>query len=299
MIKKTALGIFLTYAVQVCFAQVSVKSVQEEHIAKLLISTSEVRDLYPYNVNIGFFLTTALGNLEYGPQGVLTYIHETMHVDDNTRNLSTDPKRYYRFDASEFMTVDIRDGFFTSDNIFPLLPAYVRDSSMASMAQTYLLCQNSCLSRIYGIYGLLEEFDAYSLEPSCLLDFHSFFDTCGYTNTTKFWAGYYNSKGNSWNDFYYFNIFFAAYLKYADSHRKTFYDQLITDTAFKYAFSKIYHRFTESLIALDRIDRETAPAMRNQANYPFAFQEASDNLKKLNDSDDTRKYVERLLVDLP
>jgi len=23
------------------------------------------------------------------------------------------------------MTVDIRDGFFTSDNIFPLLPAYV------------------------------------------------------------------------------------------------------------------------------------------------------------------------------
>jgi len=67
MIKKGTLGIFLTYAVQVCFAQTNVKAVQEEHIAKLLIFISEVRDLYLYNGNIGFFLTTALGNLAYGP----------------------------------------------------------------------------------------------------------------------------------------------------------------------------------------------------------------------------------------
>lgn len=295
MMKKVFYIIFyLNCAALNCAAQFTINTVTEESLAKQIIATSRFKDFYTYNSNIKYFLTTAYGNLEYGPKGLITYIHETAHLYDNIKSTGLYNKKYYWCDSNLLLGIEVKKDFVTSESMLSLLPDYVQDKVLT---KTYISCPNNCFSRTYGIYGLLEEFNAYSLEPRSLLDMYDYFDTCSYTNKPKFWEGYLKCKYDSWMNFYYFNIFFSTYLKYIEGNQKDFYNQLISDTGFKNTFTKIYSKYSNALACLNCMENKVLSKINKgkSQKYIYPFMEEYNTVKDLSESESTQKYLSLLL----
>lgn len=55
-----------------CPVLIVIDTNQEENIARQFILSSEYKKLLTYPTHINYFLTTAHGNLEYGPNGLMT-----------------------------------------------------------------------------------------------------------------------------------------------------------------------------------------------------------------------------------
>jgi hypothetical protein len=290
------LNIFITLicATQLCVAQITDNSEYEEKIAKELILQSGFRQLLSYSPNVKYFLKAGYGNLEYGPNGVITYIHEALHVYDNIKSAGMGNSLYYWHDSTTMLKTRLLQGYITTDSIFTTLPNFVKDKSIT---KTYITCTNNCFSRTYGIYGLLEEFNAIAQHTVFMMQSYNFFDTCAYTNKPKFWEGYLKCKYDSWMNFYYFNIFFSTYLKYIEGNQKDIYNQLISDTSFKSTFTKIYNKYSNALTCLNCIENKVLSKIskKKPQKYIYPFMEEYNTVKALSESEVTQKYVFLLL----
>ncbi len=274
-----------------CAAQFTINTPKEESLANRIIVSSRFKEFLNYNNSIKYFLTAAYGNLENGPKGIVTYIHETAHLYDNIKSAGLSNKRYYWSDTNSLISVEINKNFPTTDSIVSLLPSYVQGKVLT---KTYVSCTNNCFSRTYGIYGLLEEFNAYSLEPRSLLDMYNFFDTCTYTSNQKFWQGYLKCKYDSWMNFYYFNIFFSTYMKYIEVNRKDFYNEIVSDTSFRKAFTTIHNKYNNALKRMDCTENAVLKKI-NLKKYEYPFIKEYNTVKALSGSEDTQKYLLLLL----
>jgi hypothetical protein len=248
-------------------AQSSSNSNDEMDLAERFISSSSFRELLNYD-EIKTFITSAYGNIRYGPEGITTFIHESSHVYDNIKSAGMGRALYYWSDSGHLLHVNINSNFFATDSILSLLPKSVVDKPLT---QAYVLCNNNCMSRAYGIYGLLEEFNAYSLQPRSLVEMFEFFDTCVYTNTTSFWEGYLKCKYDSERNFYYFTVYFSAYLQFAVSKCKLFHDQLVNDAIFRDTFYQIYKKYTDALTNLDSLETKVRQKIDIGAAKKYAY----------------------------
>ncbi|MBN8853753.1 MAG: hypothetical protein BGO55_11485 [Sphingobacteriales bacterium 50-39] len=294
MIKKIFLiASCVVYATLRCIAQSSSSFDKEYVLAKEIIGASRFKVFLNYN-NLKIFIGTAYGNIQYGPKGLVTFIHESSHIYDNIKSAGMRDMRYYWSDSNQLLEVRVTPNYITSDSIASILPDYVTNKPLT---QTYILCKGDCLSRSYGIFGLLEEFNAYSLEARSLVDMFGFFETCSYTNRPTFWEGYLKSTYDSWINFYYFNIFFSTYLKYASMQRRGFYNSLVNDGHFTNTFSQIYNKYNEALTALDSINRKVRVKVSsgNKKIYSYPFMEDYNSIRALAEDNETKLYLSMLL----
>jgi hypothetical protein len=293
MIKVILIIDLFCSAAKLSVAQTSDNIKREEMLAREIIAASRFKEFLNYN-NLGMFINTYYGNIEQGPSGITTFIHESSHIYDNIKSAGMKGARYYWSDADQLLEVNVVANYVSSDSILSLLPAYVLDKPLT---QTYILCTNNCSSRIYGIYGLLEEFNAYSLEPRSLVDMFDFFDTCVYTKQATFWRGYLKSMYDSWRNFYYFNVFLSLYLKYALTMRIDFYNRLISDPSFRNSFYQIYSKYKNALQQLDFIEKKIRRKADYGSNkkYIYPFLEDFSTIRSLAESDTTTKYLSVLL----
>lgn len=283
----------LSLSAQHTYIRAGVNPGYEERLATQIISISAFKDFYGYSNNINYFLTTGYGALKYGPQGVVAYVHESLHTYDNIKSAGLTNILYYWLDSTRLLKVQIGPGFVTSDSIIATLPVSVKDRSMT---KTYISCTNKCFSQSLGIYGLLEEFDAYSSAPSILLSAYALLDTCIYKNDKSFWEGYLNDIYETRKNFFYFNIFFSTYLRYIAKDRSEFFNLLMADPGFKNAFIGIYQKYENGLQALNaleqRIDERLYKKPSETYHYPFA--EEFKITKALYENPATQQYI-RLL----
>lgn len=295
-IMSRVLNIFITLicAAHICVAQIKGSPEYEERIARELILQSGVKQFLSYSPDVRYFLKSGYSNLEYCPGGVITYVHEALHIYDNIKSAGMGNKLYYWHDSSTLLSVSLIKGYFPTDSIYSTLPFFVKDKPIT---KTYIDCNNNCFSKIYGIYGLLEEFNAISQHTAFMMQSYNFFDTCTYTNKPKFWEGYLKCKYDSWLNFYYFNIFFSAYLNYTESNRKDFYNQLINDTSFKSTFTKIYSKYRNALACLNCIENTVRSKMNEDSpqQYIYPFMDEYNTVKALSESEGTQKYLSLLL----
>jgi hypothetical protein len=285
--------IYLVCETQVCVSQTFVNKGYEERLATQIVLNSPFKDFYNYTNNLNYFLTVGYGALKYGPQGLVTYVHESLHTYDNIKSAGLTKVLYYWLDSATLLKVPIDAGFVTSDSSLATLQASIIDRPFT---KTYISCTNRCFSQSYGIYGLLEEFDAYSTAPTILLSSFDFVDTCAYKNDKTFWEGYLNSIYETRKNFFYFNTFFSAYLKYIAQNRKEFYQRLIADPSFKNAFIGVYQKYDNGLQALNalenRIDRRIYKKPSERYFYPF--EEEYKITKSLSESADIQKFIRSL-----
>jgi len=294
MSKFLVTTINLICAVQFCAAQINANANQEESLAKKFILSTEYKQLLTYSPNVKYFLTSAYGNLEYGPNGLITYIHEALHLLDNIKSTGMGNVLYYWYDSTTLLKAKLLEGYVTTDSIFNKLPFFLKDKSIT---KTYIACTNNCFSRAYGVYGLLEEFNAMSSHTKSLCTMYDFFDTCNYTKTIKFWRGYLKCKYDSWMNFYYFNVFFSTYIKYIESNRKDFYSKLTNDADFKNSFTKIYNKYREALKCLNSNEKKVLDKIdlgKDKKNI-YSFFKEYNIVKELSESEDTQKYISVLL----
>jgi hypothetical protein len=233
-------------------AQKKARLNSDEELAKKIISNSELSELLKYNPNIQYFLTTESGDLKSGPRGLATYLHETVHIYDNIKSAGMNGTRYYWFDSSTLLSLQICTGIVTSDSIINTLPPFIQQKAMT---KTYVTCMNDCFSKTYGIYGLLEEFNAYSIEATALLKLYPSFDTCRDLNTRKFWDGYLKTKYDCELSFYYFELFLSAYINYIDTNQHDSFLVLSNDSKFRSVFKKLFSRYKCDLQKLDLIEK--------------------------------------------
>lgn len=285
---------YITCVVQPCTGQVTANTELEVALAKKFVLSSQFKVFYNYYPDVKYFLTTGYRNLENGPSGLLSYIHEGSHVYNNIKSAGMGNNLYYWYDSTTLLKTKLLQGYITTDSIFNILPNSIKDKSIT---KTYIACTNNCFSRTYGIYGLLEEFNAYSLESRSLSDMYNYFDTCSYTNKPKFWEGYLKCKYDSWMNFYYFNIFFSTYLKYIEVNQKDFYNQLISDTSFKGTFTKIYSKYSNALKCLNCMENKVLNKIskKKPQKYIYPFMEEYNTVKALSESEATQKYLFLLL----
>jgi len=238
-----------------------------------------------------YFLNSGPRDLREGPLGLITYIHEAIHIYDNIKSAGLGANIYYWKDSSSLFKVKLLKGYITSDIIYPLLPEDIRGNPII---KTYIKCTNNCAAQKLGIYGLIEEFNAISQHTKFLLVSYNYFDTCSQILGNNFWKGYLNCKNDSWLNFYYFSIFFSRYIEYIEFHQPEFYEKIIADREFIEVFSKIFNSFNKTLNELNCLEKKVIQKI-NKEKYCYPQEEEFNDVKKLAENEHTLKYLNELL----
>ncbi len=164
--------------------------------------------------------------------GLGTTVHECLHGYDNdlSNGIGWDENSYpiaYFIDKNIVITFQGKRLFKTDqlhNNFFPKkvkelfrYGTYVYDKGPAETS-----------SNQWGIYGLMEEFNAYYHDMQAQIEYYN----CNYKGT-KIEIIF----GNEMNAYYEFNIFMGYYLQYAKKYEKQDYDVMMSNEKLRLAYS--------------------------------------------------------------
>src|SRR3954468_1676804 len=99
--------LYLTCAVTSSTAQVTDDTELETGLAKKFVLASEFKAFYNYYPDIKYFLTTGYRNLENGPAGLLSYLHEGSHVYNSIKSAGMGANLYYWYDSATLLRVPL------------------------------------------------------------------------------------------------------------------------------------------------------------------------------------------------
>lgn len=202
-----------------------------------------------------------------------TTVHECLHSYDNQLGSdlewddNTFPIAYFvdkdivvRFPGRRlFKTEELHPSFFSKDvkNLFRY-GTYVHDKDDPSEAT----------SNQWGIYGLLEEFNAYYHDVRAQIEYFTCNSYDGPGDGTF---------GNSMHAYFEFNIFMANYIKYAQLNQKDDYDYMMANTELRTAYTLIESNWRNLLTEI-MSDKNLASRM---PSYNEEFRLFNDELQEI------------------
>lgn len=104
---------------------------------------------------------------------------------------------------------------------------------------TYVGDGSEVSSQVNGIYGMIDEFDAYYQGSKASIELQTYYETfCDYSDT-ECWADYLSEPASSLYAYYEFRLFIAWYLKYAKQKHPDVYKETINNQNLRVAFTLI------------------------------------------------------------
>jgi hypothetical protein len=160
-----------------------------------------------------------------------TLIHEANHEYNSKQGEAINQKRYYFTTSSEKFVL----------NTFPVFPsselnalAPVADKKKIFRYETYITSKTPYLdSRVNGIFGLLEEMNAYYHSMNCSLSLFDYYeDHYGFSDPAVWvnWLGAMGSYRYAGNEF---SIFISWYLQTAKAKHPAIFNRITGDAAIK------------------------------------------------------------------
>lgn len=205
-------------------------------------------------------------------EGFNTVVHESCH------HINEFPNSYYVSDkiSIPYKTPEL----FNSNELTKIIP--VGEQKIVSRFDPYIIPkQENQGSQRDGIYGLLDEFNAYFISSK--------FDWELVTQKSRVYKQYPSYKNSLENyrittqeAFYEFSIMMAWYLDYANKKYPVVYKTIIEDKNLKVAFTLLFNKFQNLIVEVEKPDI-----------YKLGVR-SSDDLKKL--FKETRNSLQPLIV---
>ena len=153
-------------------------------------------------------------------------------------------KHSYYAGSGEMITVEYTDPW-DSVEMAQTLPEACRVFRWS----TYINTTDNMASNIHGIYGILEEFTAYSFGMNTSTKMFNFFKENA--SVPEDWQSYINRGENGKQAWAEFMSFMAGYLKYSAEHYPETYNSIINNTAFKTQVHRANKVFTDAITRYD------------------------------------------------
>ena len=154
-------------------------------------------------------------------------------------------------------------------NYTKTFPARDMDADFPEAAKTFRYktyispSEESQSTQIHGVYGLLDEFNAYYHTARTVVDFWGYIkDRDGKDLTTC--INYFSLFNNTWVSYADFKLFILKYLIYAKKHDTEVYGRLTGNENFKNAFLKVEKEFAGVLAEAEALKKEIFAHLRDQ-----------------------------------
>ncbi|MBL7727052.1 MAG: hypothetical protein JNM68_05175, partial [Dinghuibacter sp.] len=160
-----------------------------------------------------------------------TVIHEANHHYNSENAPPINKTRYYYTSGSEKFVIDVFP-VFPSSEILAFAPA--ADRKKIFRFNTYIASKTPHLdSRVNGIFGLLEEMNAYYHSMKTSLDlFHYLKNKFGFSNG-EIWVNWLGSIGSYRYSLNEFSIFISWYLQTAKAKHPEVYNKIVSSKQIK------------------------------------------------------------------
>lgn len=178
-----------------------------------------------------------------------TILHESIH--QKTFNLSTDTSFGYYLPNFQNISVEKKYNYYESEELLGTI-----DTSELFSLYGYqidfignYLFEEQMSSNLNGIYGILNEFNAYAIETNAITQIIS----NSKDTSVKFLLKQCLHQANFIPDYYYcFNIMIGLYLEHALKYRKEFVEIFKSDIQLREAYTKINMFFEQQLSVYDQ-----------------------------------------------
>ncbi|MFN8254556.1 MAG: hypothetical protein U0W24_02630 [Bacteroidales bacterium] len=202
-----------------------------------------------------------------------TVVHESCHVV----NFNASGFWSYGFFIAPGIEIktDKTDVFRTSE-IDKIIPDEQKDRIFRYSTYISEKTGNEDISSIKdGIYGLMDEFDAYYQSTRALIESFEYYKTIAKNSDTYYWNLYISNCYSTIYAYYEFRLFIAWYLKYAKEKYPKIYQDIINNKNLKVVFTFIdqnYEKvvdqyFTNRQIIIETINKSGVEKVEIKGNY--------------------------------
>lgn len=169
-----------------------------------------------------------------------TVIHEANHHYNGEKGPVTNKTRYYYTTGAEKFVVDVFP-VFPSNEIHAFAPA--NDRKKLFRYSTYITSNTPYLdSRVNGIFGLLEEMNAYYHSMRSSLSLFSYFKNNGGFTEPEIWVNWLGSIGSYRYSLNEFSIFISWYLQTAKANHPEVYSKIVNSTQIKTMYQFLHRQ---------------------------------------------------------
>lgn len=230
--------IFLTIS-GICLAQND--SVVDKTSIFSKIEKSESIDYILHNSNIPLGTFTFYNTYIEIVCNYATEVHEHYHVLNNFLTAINGNGRSYFLKEDETVKVDKVDSIPSSRIIIDSIPFSLKQNSNRYWVYIEDTLSNKNDSQVNGIYGLLEEFAAYSFSVSSSIEAYNFLNLKQAEDKLK--LKLLNDNSDYLNAYYEFNYFIYQYLSNLKSMDFIKFNELVSNEKIKNIYFKTNERF--------------------------------------------------------
>ena len=177
-----------------------------------------------------------------------TAIHETYHGFSHTTTYYLEDGYYLSVPGSNV---------YSSEEMTVMIPAENRTFRF----NTYVGEGSNLSSNLRGIYGLMNEFNAYQMGMNYGADMFDYY--CAQKPSAELWFEFINGCENDRQAYSEFRYYILTYLLYAKEHYPDIYEGLMNNEKLRYAFTIVESNFAEDIAryeaALERLAKGDVP----------------------------------------
>lgn len=177
---------------------------------------------------------------------ISTVIHETYHgYESDFCDGEWECVGYYFGDGIGF-SASIGNVFNTTE-LDKVIPASLKDEDFNSRYDPYIVGDMEISSHTEGLYGIMEEMNAYYLgAEAALATWDYYLDRYKGKYVEDWGAPYFSQVGSDILALHQFRFFVAWYLEYARDHYPVVYRELMADQRLRLAYTLLEIRFTRA-----------------------------------------------------
>jgi hypothetical protein len=177
------------------------------------------------------------------------YQYEYYAIDETLGILVPHGKTFPARELTNFIPSELRTSFFK---------IYIAPSSDNQATQNT------------GIFGLLGEYSAFFQDASFSFALFDYFNGLNNPNE-KDWQTFLWGISTVHESYSQFRFWILSYLLYAKKEHPSVYEDILSNSGFKYAFSEIDKRFTALIVSMNKVMEKTGAAV-SKLKYKFSYQ---------------------------
>ncbi|MES0491584.1 MAG: hypothetical protein ABUK01_16430 [Leptospirales bacterium] len=238
-------------------------------------------------------------------------VHEGNHIITSGLSTGTFSGMLYHTDVSKAVLVQ-RTTTFPAKEMRFMLPEFITGESKnvegpgSNYYEIYVYPSNlNPSTQVYGIYGLLDEFNSYYHGKRATLDMFTYYKReAPHENSQIRWANFLQTMYSNYLAYYEFKVYILTYLIYAKEKHLEIYNNIIENKPFVYAFltidklhqnlKKEFHKIEKDLLTDlqkqgEDISRPAEDRIKIGNEYAFHDRHKTERYIKVLES---KKYVQ-------
>jgi hypothetical protein len=230
-----------------------------------------------------------------------TVVHETCHsVNADMNGFNS----YGYFISPVIKIIVSKSRIFKSNEINRIIPLQIQ--AKIFRYRTYINgngLENEISSVKNGIYGIMEEFDAYYQGARAVVELFDYYNIYASSKNPYYWALYISNCQSIIYAYYEFRLFIAWYLRYAKNIYPEIYNSIMSNRNLMVVFSLIDKEYEKTVeqyfinrkIIIDRINKDS----HKKASISGKFLLITDKKKTLGYGipDPEIRYLKSLFID--